>query len=912
MQFTAKSIPQPELLFQSGHDGNTSSTPEILPNDNQSRMRGESDSSSTSTAQPHKVSLGGSELKVGMLSESSPKQPHIALLGELGLGSEGMKSDCSSTHSTRSLTLEENATIHSYSPSNDQSQTLASPTIRDNPKPPSEPSPITSIDQSYPKRSSERAHATTPSFGSSVSFFTVQSHFSPASHQHFQLSDLGFKQNNQEVDKKSPCLGLEHECQQGGDSVEECMTPTPGDGFRFGAGMMRGGLVSDECDSPFRAVDRCFTQGEGVACQYFASQRFDSGQVQQDLDGLEEEMEEEMEEGKGQDVQESQGYTIKSLPNGMRSLPSPSVASRSFDLSSSASPFSRPLTLVSERSLGPVLSTHSAAAANADGGLMGSQEEKSEASTFSGDRISLPNTSTNSPICTPSTTPTAPPHKIATRQQIPKSPPSNLKASEIHTWGANFWCVVQDPFEPDNKFFANPATGECRWFLPKGTIVLPPSGEGEWWELVDEVSGREYYYHTKTKESRWTRPDLVSEGGGLVIPMRAVQFSGHSKRDFDGAGLGRGREKRGHYCDGDGIDEASMGVARDLPGLECKQSEADPSAIITTPLRPRTKSLPKQVKRERHPSSPPTTTLPRYVAPRSPIPPRNPPVQPTAIISPPPPPADITQKARTFILQHDQRVLSLVRKTSIPPFKTESLPLQPLYRPKHQRNRPYTTPTGIPTKRPAHQLDNPTTSQTYPFLNHDPQTYYQRTRKTEFGIGLHHETFLPATQMETVPIRRVGKGLAYDSLSTSPLRLHPNANTTSAPTTQSVKFRRSLPSFLSPTSATASKQTKHKNNQKHKQILPLDSTHAPSRLNPHPIHPSNDNDNLTSSPQTSSTSRTTSANASEHTSKSTSTTKNAKVKGERKKKKLSQLIGFVRCRSASFGASSRASSFGNL
>ena len=46
---------------------------------------------------------------------------------------------------------------------------------------------------------------------------------------------------------------------------------------------------------------------------------------------------------------------------------------------------------------------------------------------------------------------------------------------------------------------------------------LPPSTEGEWWELVDESRGLPYYYHTKTNETVWERPD------GFVIPLGILQ-----------------------------------------------------------------------------------------------------------------------------------------------------------------------------------------------------------------------------------------------------------------------------------------------------------------------------------------------------------------------------------------------------
>lgn len=46
---------------------------------------------------------------------------------------------------------------------------------------------------------------------------------------------------------------------------------------------------------------------------------------------------------------------------------------------------------------------------------------------------------------------------------------------------------------------------------------MPPSEAGEWWELFDEARDIPYYYHTKTKETQWTRPE------GFVIPLNIIQ-----------------------------------------------------------------------------------------------------------------------------------------------------------------------------------------------------------------------------------------------------------------------------------------------------------------------------------------------------------------------------------------------------
>jgi Rho GTPase-activating protein 39 len=49
---------------------------------------------------------------------------------------------------------------------------------------------------------------------------------------------------------------------------------------------------------------------------------------------------------------------------------------------------------------------------------------------------------------------------------------------------------------------------------------LPPSAEGEWWELSDDSrGGLPYYYQTKTGETVWERP------AGFIIPLGIIQAS---------------------------------------------------------------------------------------------------------------------------------------------------------------------------------------------------------------------------------------------------------------------------------------------------------------------------------------------------------------------------------------------------
>lgn len=47
---------------------------------------------------------------------------------------------------------------------------------------------------------------------------------------------------------------------------------------------------------------------------------------------------------------------------------------------------------------------------------------------------------------------------------------------------------------------------------------LPPSTDGEWWELSDDSrGGLSYYYQTRTGETVWERPS------GFVIPLGIIQ-----------------------------------------------------------------------------------------------------------------------------------------------------------------------------------------------------------------------------------------------------------------------------------------------------------------------------------------------------------------------------------------------------
>ncbi|KAK2467846.1 hypothetical protein APHAL10511_000141 [Amanita phalloides] len=98
---------------------------------------------------------------------------------------------------------------------------------------------------------------------------------------------------------------------------------------------------------------------------------------------------------------------------------------------------------------------------------------------------------------------------------IPMTPLSQT-APDGAAWGSNFWVTLVDPHS-QASFFACPATGQVSWDAPIGHFVLPPSDEGEWWELIDDSRGLPYYYHTKTGDTVWERPS------GFVIPLKVIQ-----------------------------------------------------------------------------------------------------------------------------------------------------------------------------------------------------------------------------------------------------------------------------------------------------------------------------------------------------------------------------------------------------
>lgn len=123
----------------------------------------------------------------------------------------------------------------------------------------------------------------------------------------------------------------------------------------------------------------------------------------------------------------------------------------------------------------------------------------------------------------------------------PPSRSSSKSAMTTQDWASHFWITLVDE-EGESKsvadmselkkasylnsglisfsaFYANPQTGERKWMIPPGSLVLPRSAEGEWYELWSDEHNLPYYYHTVRDETTWYKPD------GFVIPLKAVQVS---------------------------------------------------------------------------------------------------------------------------------------------------------------------------------------------------------------------------------------------------------------------------------------------------------------------------------------------------------------------------------------------------
>ncbi|THV06714.1 hypothetical protein K435DRAFT_773060 [Dendrothele bispora CBS 962.96] len=145
--------------------------------------------------------------------------------------------------------------------------------------------------------------------------------------------------------------------------------------------------------------------------------------------------------------------------------------------------------------------------------------------------------------------------------------------AEEHAWGSNFWVTLVDP-QSQTSFFACPATGQVSWDPPVGNFVLPPSADGEWWELSDDSrGGLPYYYQTKTGETVWERPS------GFVIPLGIIQNTA----------LGRRLSNRFSQSVPEGLPSMSSTNGPDSDSV--RRSHSTHSSKYSNPSPPNKKSL---------------------------------------------------------------------------------------------------------------------------------------------------------------------------------------------------------------------------------------------------------------------------------------------------------------------------------
>ncbi|SNX86638.1 uncharacterized protein MEPE_05347 [Melanopsichium pennsylvanicum] len=711
-----------------------------------------------------------------------------------------------------------------------------------------------------------RGHAPTPSNSSSTiaSFHTVVSATTSPSNLDIQwCRTLQNLESEREIAFRSDPQ----------EDARECRTPTPADGACFSPVTNHISHENSYHCGPRSSLSACVRAN--------SLENFSSAHSTQD-EVLISSHDRSTEQGLARmKPRREGGLPVKSLPNGLQALPSPSEASRSFDLSPST--YSRPLTLVSVatsedggRTLLPVLHTRAGQRKEAEPFVAEAGKESSNTSdsSFSTSRPSSPNFGTQVGMrsATPTTSRSSAEHNSSrlaesvnpvdanTASPRPSTAPTrafaqadrDLSHNVSSEWGANFWTVVKDPTNPEVSFFANPSTGECRWLLPKGTIVLPPSGDGEWWELIDEQTGREYYWHTVTRECRWERPQTQQAGRGvMVIPMRAVQMSRHAKEVEDQTRVGR-RDAS------DGDELLRRNGTLDEPFVSPKRhteenSQGDRGAIVTTPLRPRTKSLAKIQHRcesalrtgQSHTNRDEfQVSISRNIARTT----------RSTIGTTHCDQLDHASKARFLIVERDQRALSMVRKTSPPLFHPDILPTSgstALSRRRQRRSITGTANVSHPQRPSSPPLPPPALPRSGVVASGISASRTFPPSKARQFLGLASE-FTPSSRQydhedrqgrmspPIISIRKLGKGLAFDV--TDPLA---NSSTTETITTATFNNKRSetkseqrrrlmskksLPSFPSTSSS-----SKHRHHRQHYQKgeerrkivgLPIDLTQA--------------------------------------------------------------------------------------
>ncbi|KAF5385859.1 hypothetical protein D9615_002353 [Tricholomella constricta] len=159
------------------------------------------------------------------------------------------------------------------------------------------------------------------------------------------------------------------------------------------------------------------------------------------------------------------------------------------------------------------------------------------------------------------------------RSKKPSAPGAGQDGDDS-AWGSNFWVTLVDP-QSQSSFFACPATGQVSWDPPVGNFVLPPSEEGEWWELADDSrGGLPYYYQTKTGETVWERPAGFNTALGRRL-SQTTRFSITGSYPTNTRDKSASRRSRQHASEPD-----------QFSGSQIRQAQSSRSPSTTTIVRP--------------------------------------------------------------------------------------------------------------------------------------------------------------------------------------------------------------------------------------------------------------------------------------------------------------------------------------
>ncbi|XP_036408555.1 rho GTPase-activating protein 27-like [Megalops cyprinoides] len=133
---------------------------------------------------------------------------------------------------------------------------------------------------------------------------------------------------------------------------------------------------------------------------------------------------------------------------------------------------------------------------------------------------------------------------ISDLKKIPQSTPSVSSASGAScrlSLDSEGWEVHTDQ-ESGQEYYYHPATGQSTWDNPRSPLAdpesplearsspspvhspspspsVPSSGGSDWERLLDEASGRHYFYNHVSRETSWVPPELASPSSPVMEPQ---------------------------------------------------------------------------------------------------------------------------------------------------------------------------------------------------------------------------------------------------------------------------------------------------------------------------------------------------------------------------------------------------------